>query len=251
MRSYLKSKGFFNDDPRWKDVYSFLNNIEEINHENFDKIFGNNMSDLKRCVNDSFIIEDFSLFTTIKEIFDSQIANTKGEVNKYIPQLARQNSDKFGMSFCSIDGQRINLGDFDNPFSIQSISSVINYGIAVEGEGLENVHKYVGKEPSGSGISSVSLTTEHKPYNPIENIGAILTCSLIERELRYSSEKFDKVLSWWKRLSGGLKPGYNIATYLSEKEVGDSSRYLSYFLQSEKLYPENTNIDQNLDLFFK
>jgi len=252
MRAYLKSKGFLSDDPRWCDVYAFLNKIEEVNHDNFDKIFGNNISDLNRCVNENFIIEDFTLFNnTIKEIFENQLANLKGEVNKYIPQLARQNPDKFGLSFCSIDGQRINLGDYDDPFSIQSISSVINYGIAVEGEGLENVHKFVGKEPSGSGFGSVVLTTEHKPYNPMENIGAIMTCSLIERELCSSAEKFDKVLGWWKRLAGGLKPGYDIATYLSEKQVGDNNRCLSFFLQSENLYPENTDIEQNLDLYFQ
>ena len=103
MRVYLKSKGFLSDDPHWTDVYHFLNSIDSITEDNFDKIFCNNISDLTKCVNGNFVIEDFDLFTnTLNEIFENQ-RKYEGTPASYIPQLARQNPNKYGFSFCSIE----------------------------------------------------------------------------------------------------------------------------------------------------
>ena len=45
--------------------------------------------------------------------FNSQVAN-------YIPQLSKRDPNKFGISICTIDGQRFSIGDATLPFTLQS-----------------------------------------------------------------------------------------------------------------------------------
>ena len=251
MRAYLKKFGFLIDDPRWKDFYSYLDVVEEINAENCEKIFCNNIANLGKCVNENFIIGNFESFSKIlKEIFENQYKVMGGEIADYIPQLARQNPNKYGMSFCSTDGQRFNIGDYDDPFCVQSCCKPINYGIAIESVGLEYFSKYVGKEPSGKSFQSVAMNSDGIPYNPMVNAGAIMTCSLVEKDLK-PSEKFDKVLNWWTRLAGGYKPGFDISTYLSEKDTGWNNYHLAYYMKSSNLFPEKTDFDLNTQFYFQ
>ena len=38
----------------------------------------------------------------------------------YIPQLARASKEKWGISICTVDGQRFSIGDVNDKFTIQS-----------------------------------------------------------------------------------------------------------------------------------
>lgn len=57
----------------------------------------------------------------------------------YIPQLARVNPDYWGVSVCTIDGQRFSIGDVNVPFTLQSCSKPLTYAIALEKLGQEVV----------------------------------------------------------------------------------------------------------------
>ena len=48
------------------------------------------------------------------------LSNTSGKPADYIPQLARADTTKWGVSLCTIDGQRFSVGDVNDYFSIQS-----------------------------------------------------------------------------------------------------------------------------------
>ena len=80
-----------------------------------------------------------------------------GKVASYIPQLARQNPESWGVSICTVDGQRISFGDTKSPFCIQSVSKAFNYAIAASDLGADLVHQYVGQEPSGRLFNEICL----------------------------------------------------------------------------------------------
>lgn len=80
-----------------------------------------------------------------------------GKVADYIPQLSRFSPDLFGVSICTVDGQRADFGDTNKPFCVQSVSKAFNYAIAASELGAEFVHKYVGQEPSGRLFNEICL----------------------------------------------------------------------------------------------
>lgn len=128
-------------------------------------------------------------------------SNTEGKVASYIPQLARVSPDNWGVSICSVDGQRFSIGDTFVPFTLQSCSKPLTYAIALEMLGADIVHQYVGQEPSGRNFNELVLDYGKKPHNPMVNAGAIIVCSLLQSLVKpemTAAEKFDYTQEWFK-----------------------------------------------------
>lgn len=251
LRSYLRENGFLNDDPRWSEVYNKINAFDELKLANFSNVFSSYISGLSKIKYQGFVIDDFAIFTEIlTEIFESQSFDSSGNTYQEIKRLKEQNPDKFGMSFCSIDGQRFNLGDYNDCFCVQECSFPITFGIALETIGLENYSKKVSCEPSGKAFDSISFTHENIPNNPFINCGAILTGALVVQSLGID-EKYEKMMNWWKRLAGGYKPGFDITTYISTLESADNNYHLAYYVKNLKLFPENVNIEEVMEFYFQ
>jgi glutaminase len=73
----------------------------------------------------------------------------RGEVASYIPELARVDPAAFGLAVIDADGEVALGGDAETPFSIQSVSKVFTFTLALGMVG-ERLWKRVGREPSGS-----------------------------------------------------------------------------------------------------
>ena len=103
-----------------------------------------------------------------------------GHVADYIPELALIDADHFGICIASHDGFLYQAGDSDQPFTIQSISKALTYGLALEDNGEEAVLARIGVEPSGDAFNAISLQPQTgAPLNPLINAGAIAACGLI------------------------------------------------------------------------
>ena len=86
-----------------------------------DRLIFENIVLISRALRHQFIIPDFLGFTRyIDEFYEKALENTGGTVADYIPQLAKQDPNHFGISICTIDGQRYSLGDAEVPFTLQS-----------------------------------------------------------------------------------------------------------------------------------
>ena len=247
-------KGIKLDDPRIKCLIKYVNNDKNINRDELNDIINSNEI-IETAFVDDFVIKNFNLFTSkISDIYDDVFHSPiKGKVADYIPQLAKVNPGNFGVSICTIDGQRFDIGDTDIDFTLQSSNKIINYCIAYEQNG-DLVHKYVGKDPSGVIFNAITLDDKGRPHNPCVNAGAIMTASLInmneERDSSYQSDRFQYICDIYKKLMNN-KIRFNNSIYLSEKETGFRNYALAYFMKEVNGFPKNTNLDDVLQFYFQ
>src|SRR4051794_24283325 len=96
----------------------------------------------------------------------------RGEVATYIPELAGVDVKSFGLVVVDTDGHVAAAGDYEIPFSIQSVSKVFTLTLAL-GKVGDRLWERVGREPSGSPFNSiVQLEFERgRPRNPFINPG--------------------------------------------------------------------------------
>jgi glutaminase len=104
----------------------------------------------------------------------------QGKVASYIPALASANPHDFAMSLQLVNGESYHIGLSDKTFSIQSISKVFMYEIALS-LFEESIVGRVNVEPSGNPFNSlIQLEYEHGiPRNPFINPGAIVIADIL------------------------------------------------------------------------
>jgi glutaminase len=62
----------------------------------------------------------------------------EGAVADYIPELAAVDPDSFGICVATHDGHIYEIGDTRLPFTIQSVSKPLTYGLALEQNGTHS-----------------------------------------------------------------------------------------------------------------
>ena len=173
-----------------------------------------------------------------QEIID-EIANEvfhclqDGKVADYIPALACVDPNQFAMTLTLFDGTQYSVGKADTFFSIQSISKVFSFTLALKFYRTE-LYKRIGIEPSGNPFNSlVQLEYEDgKPRNPFINAGAInITDALINyygsKELAYKG-----VLDFIREISCDELIDSNDIVATSEMEYGFRNLALANMMKS-------------------
>ena len=104
----------------------------------------------------------------------------RGEVASYIPELASVDPAAFGLAVIDTEGEVALGGDAETAFSIQSVSKVFTFTLALGMVG-ERLWKRVGREPSGSPFNSIVQLERERgvPRNPFINAGAIAVTDVI------------------------------------------------------------------------
>ena len=77
------------------------------------------------------VIPAFETFNeNITEIYHKLKLNNAGEPDPFLKKVIDHFDDStFGISICTVDGQRFSIGDATKPFSLQSLCRPITYGI--------------------------------------------------------------------------------------------------------------------------
>ncbi|KAB0397314.1 hypothetical protein E2I00_005369 [Balaenoptera physalus] len=263
----LKATGLQTSDPRLRDCMSQMRRMVRetssgglLDRDLFRKCVSRNIVLLTQAFRKKFVIPDFEEFTShVDRIFEDAKELTGGKVAAYIPQLAKSNPDLWGVSLCTVDGQRHSVGHTKIPFCLQSCVKPLTYAISISTLGTDYVHKFVGKEPSGLRYNKLSLNEEGIPHNPMVNAGAIVVSSLIKVSATLAfwkmdcnkAEKFDFVLQYLNKMAGNEYMGFSNATFQSEKETGDRNYAIGYYLKEKKCFPKGVDMMAALDLYFQ
>ncbi len=157
------------------------------------------------------------------------IENT-GKVADYIPELAKVNPDKFGISLVDSSGNIFEIGDTSETFSIQSISKVLTTAIIFAKKG-NDLWKRVGFEPSGNAFNSLIQLEYEKgiPRNPFINAGSLVIADLMLDHFDNPKEYF---LNFVRTLAENPNIQSNEKVAKSEVESGFRNAALVNFIKS-------------------
>jgi len=250
----LEETGLRHDDPRLQGMLKPLSRLPgdaTFARAEFFDLVRPSLLMLELAATRRLVIPDFPSFRgEVRSIFDRALSNRAGAVAEYIPQLQRVDPEQFGLSVCTIDGQRITSGDARVPFCVQSVSKPLNYCFALEELGEEEVHSRMGCEPSGVSFNELALNADGRPHNPMINAGGIMSAALIRQDDAIA-DRFDHVARLWAKLAGGHKPGFSNATYLSERSTGDRNFALAYSMRERRAFPRGEKLVENLEFYFQ
>lgn len=155
---------------------------------------------------------------------------TDGQVADYIPELSHADPEWFGICIATRDGFVYEVGDSRQPFTLQSISKPLTYGLVLEQHGEDRVLAKIGVEPSGDVFNAISLRPQTgAPLNPLINAGAIAACGLIPGAT--VEEKTARVLEAFSRFAGRALD-MDERVYDSESSTGHRNRAIGWMLRN-------------------
>jgi glutaminase len=186
-------------------------------------------------------------FRQVIEQLHGDIADLReGAPADYIPELANVDPDRFAIAAETVDGQHMAIGDSDHAFTIQSISKLLLYGLALETHGREWVLERVGVAPTGDRFNAITLDDDgNRAPNPMVNAGAIAITDLVVGDdlgarLAAVREMYERYL--------GRQPEIDCAVWESERATGNRNRAIAYLMLSRGIVADR--VDETLDLYF-
>ncbi|MFN3494801.1 MAG: glutaminase [Hydrogenophaga sp.] len=154
----------------------------------------------------------------------------QGRVADYIPALAEVPPRQFGLAIATVQGDTHSVGDAHTPFSLQSITKLFTFVLALKLEG-EALWRRVGREPSGAAFNSiVQLETENGiPRNPFINAGALVIADILTT--RYAHLDY-ALLGELRRLADEPELYWNPRVARSERDTAYRNMAMAYFMKS-------------------
>lgn len=185
----------------------------------------------------------------LEELYRRHLPLDDSEVSGYYPPgLSESQRNRFGICLASVGGGVYGAGDYDQPFTLQSLSKVFVYGMALEDRGRERVLEKVGVEPSGDPFYSITFDERHhRPHNPMVNAGALVTTDLVEG--KDTTEQFERILGTLRRYAGDDELNVDEGAFASEMEAADRNRAIAYLMRSAGMISDD--VEENLALYLR
>jgi len=257
----IESRGIRISDPRLAMLNANIEEFQdlqlssksdkqtELDHLVFSGIIKDDIVFINKILDNNLVIPDFPRFTdAITELYNECKDNHGGKNADYIPQLATFDPNYWGVSVCTTDGQRFSIGDCNIPFTMQSTTKPLTYGIGLTEYDAKHVHSFIGQEPSGIAFNEIKLDSAGKPHNPMINAGAIMAAAICKPELS-QGDRFDWIHGQFKKLAGGEHLSFNNSIFLSERENADRNNCLAYFMKGAGCYEKDPNCKDQVNKF--
>jgi glutaminase len=182
----------------------------------------------------------------VEQLHDEYAPLSEGAVADYIPELADADPDSFAISVSTVDGRGVSVGDGSQPFTIQSISKLLTFGLALEVHGRDRVLERVGVAPTGDSFNAIVLDdAEDRAPNPMVNAGAIAVTDLVPGD--GIEERVEALRALYQRYLGRL-PVVDRAVWESERATGHRNRAIAYLMLSRGIVDDR--VEETLDLYF-
>uniref|UniRef100_A0AAY4BPS2 glutaminase n=1 Tax=Denticeps clupeoides TaxID=299321 RepID=A0AAY4BPS2_9TELE len=223
------TSGIQKSDPRIKDCYDLMRKLKDsdgsVDRSTFQRCVTGFVSFILKALQGRFVIPDFSLFTE-----ETQKLFLK--CKQLSPLKERCDTAKWGVSVCTVDGQRLSVGDFAEPCVLGEISWPVLYALAVDQLGPDYVHRYVGVEEFSKfhNISTSPSLYAGLPHSPLVETGAIICSSLLQVCVLCNKEH---------------------ANLSSVRKDSIRLHALSFYLQEKKCFPDPVDISATLDLLLQ
>jgi len=177
--------------------------------------------------------------------------NLKNDINRgliasYIPELSDIDSQKFGIHVKHVNGKSYSVGDWNVPFSIQSISKALSLSLVLPIYG-DSIWERVDVEPSGNPFNHLSLLELENgiPRNPFINAGAIVIADMMLSHFENPKQVF---LEYVRDLADDQTIDFNYDVAKSERLTGFGNYAAANLLKAFNNL-EN-DVDEVLDLYF-
>ena len=172
-----------------------------------------------------------SILEEIEKEIESELS--EGKVADYIPALAEVDPNQFAMTITLERGEQFSVGKSEEYFSIQSISKVLAFSLAIDTYS-KTLYKRVGVEPSGSPFNSlVQLEYENGiPRNPFINAGAIVVMDALMSHFGGDYAALEKVMTFVRNISDNQSIKFDALVAKSEMEHASRNLALAQLMKS-------------------
>ena len=173
----------------------------------------------------------------------------EGNNASYIPYLAKENSDLFAISLCFVDGDTINVGDYDYVFGMESISKVATALLILKEYGCETILNMIGADATGLPFNSIMaiLLENNHPSTPLVNAGAIAAVSMVS-PVGNKEQKWKAIYENINALCGGHTELID-ELYHSEALSNFNNRSIAWLLKNYNRVYDDPEL--SLDLYTK
>ena len=226
--------------------------LKSIPLEEFEQICRPTASLINQALSGQLILPDFGSFCRdVRRLYHRCKCIREGEASQNIKPLSRQAPDMWSVSICTVDGQRMSIGNHTTPFSMQSLRDVLIYTLAITECGEKEVHSRVGKEPAGDVHDSLVLDRDGLPHNAMIPAGALAVLSLIKPNFTLP-DRFDYLFGMYERLAGFEGIDFSNTNYLAEKMAADHIYSTAYHLMGHStVFPRHCKLQQTIDLYLQ
>jgi glutaminase len=188
-----------------------------------------------------------SFCENIEKIYN-KLKNTKGGKNAdYIKELSHVNPNLYAISIYTVDGQKFDIGDYKEEFSIQSCSKIFTLALALEKHGIKHLKETIHSNKSMESFDSIcEVDKQNHSINPFVNAGAMATTSL-----SYKSDKVQFIKNIVNMMDkfADKKLHINNKIYNSEKSNNNRNLAIAYLLKDYNNF--YGDVEKTVDVYTK